>query len=791
MLVSYKVLNKYVSLDNIDPYKLGEILTNSGLEVEEVIPYAQGSDLVIGYVIDVIKHPKSDKLSICQVDIKSEVLQIVCGAPNVRSNINVIVAKPGCKLDFAKVPLIKKVTIAGIESNGMICSLAEIGINAKYLTESQLNGIEILSDELEIGAEALTALGFDDYILDISLTPNRSDIYSIYALAIEVSCLLKKDYNDIDLNVNCSKKSVYDIVINDEACISYGLFTIDNLSCEDSAFETKNHLIALGYKPRFNIVDEANLAMVVSGNPLHTFDADKLKSKSFIIQKGIECDDFLALDDKIYQINKEDLVIMNGDDIVCIAGVIGSKSSCIDENTRNIVVEGAVFDHVSVRNTARRLDLFSEASIRFSKIVNPYTLEMSIMYLTNALKKPVSSINKVNYMEYVSNVIVVTIDKIKRVLGIDISIDECEMILLSLSFKVEKENNILRVWPHSYRKDVTIDYDVIEEIIRIYGYDNIVTSLPVQEIIYNEMTSLQQLTNDTKNIFTKLGLNEIITYQLSSKDKLDVFSDNYEYKELSYPLSEERKYFRNQLLSSMVEVISFNKSYQNNDLSLFEVSNVYLNGVEQRFLSLGLTGIFENNSWQQSITKVDFYLLKGLIFNYLESLGYHYGRFLIKEVESNHAYMHPTKSAYITLNNNIIGVFGEIHPIIAQNNKLKNCYVASINLTDLSKNIGKQNTFQKLSVFPGVTRDLSLVVKNNIKANEIIKVVKTGNSKLVKEVTIFDLYRGDNIEDGYYSLSLSIKIQDEKQTLNDDMITNLTDTIINNLKTKLEIVLRK
>lgn len=790
MLVSYNLLNKYVDLKGLSGEQLAKILTDAGLEVEQVNELCQGSDLVIGQILKVDKHPDSDKLNVCLVELgDNNPVQIVCGASNVRENLKVIVAKVGAKLKYAKVPEIKKVQLAGVESNGMICSLSEIGFQDKYLSEADLEGIYEVSDDLEIGIEALSALNYDDIILDIGLTPNRSDIYSIYALALEVGALLDSKVKPVQTKVKASQASSFEIEIDSSDCLSYSLFEIDHVSVNESTRDVSLELIASGIKPRNNIVDAANIAMLVSGNPIHTFDADKLKSKKFIIKKGVVVEEFLALDDKVYSINEDDLVIMNGEEVVAIAGVIGSKSTAIDDNTKNIVIESAFFDHVSVRNTAKRLDLFTESSIRFSKIVNKYTLDFPIAVFMELLNLKEVKATRLFELEYQPVEIKLAYAKIISVLGIEISLEECVSILEKLGFKVEVSNEILSVYPPMYRKDVEVDVDVIEEIIRVYGIDNIPVKLPLQEITYQPLSDIQILIKNTKDIFVNRGLNEIITYQLNNKKILDNFSDNKEYKTLANPLSEDRAYFRDQLLSNMVETISYNQAYQHHDLALFEISNVFLEGKEQVNFSIGLTGLFEENIWQAKLNKVDFYLLKGLIFDYLEKLGYHYGRFIIEPVETNHSYFHPTRSAYLKIGNEIFGIFGQLHPKLQKSLKLKETYLANINLTKLNNNKPKVNKYEPLNLLPQVNRDLSLIVKDDIDVAQIIKVIKVGN-KLIKDIKIFDVYRGENISEGYYSLSLSLVIKDNKQTLTEEMINEVVNKVLSNLKDKLGIELR-
>ncbi|MDR3215382.1 MAG: phenylalanine--tRNA ligase subunit beta [Bacilli bacterium] len=790
MIVSYKLLNKYVDLKGIDPFELGDILTNAGLEVENVRALAQGSDLVIGYVKEAYPHPNSDKLTVCLTDVGNETLKICCGAKNVGQDMYVIVARPGCQLDYAKVPVIKKVTLGGVESNGMICSLSEIGIPSKFQTHEQLAGIEVLDHEYQLGAEALKTLGYNDFILDISLTPNRSDIYSIYALAIEVAGLLNTTLFDVEQNIEQKQEGLYHINIESEDCLSYGLFTFTNLNAQEGSYENKIMLYALGFKPRFNIVDDGNMAMVISGNPVHTFDADKLKSKKFIIKKGLEEEHFLALDDKEYQITKDDLLIINGDEIVAIAGVIGSKSSCIDENTKNIVVESAAFSHVSVRNTARRLDLFSEASVRFSKIVNSYTLEFPIKIMEELLNVKCDAINKVNYLKYEAKPIKLTHEKITKVLGITIAFEECVAILRRLSFKVEIEDSTLIAYPPSYRKDVEIDVDLIEEIIRVYGYENIIASLPLQEINDHPLSNIQTLVNHTKKLLNDFGLNEIITYQLSNARKLDQFSLEKNYKELYNPLNNERMIYRDNLLTSLVECIEYNKSYQINDQQLFEISHVFVDNKEKTYLSLGLIGNYYQGNWHNQALKADFYIMKALIFDWLAKLGFYYGRVLIEPVAKDHPFLHPKKSAYITMNKKIIGVFGQLHPRLAQEKKLNECLIAQIDLSLLSTNKGRINKYEGLSLIPSVYRDLSLIVPNDIYANEIIKVVKQGNNKLIKDVKIFDLYYGQELPEHTYSMALSLEIGNDNENLNELEINNLINKVLKELQNKLNIILR-
>lgn len=790
MIVSYNVLNKYVDLSGTTPFELADILTNAGLEVEQIRPFAQGTNLVVGYVKDAYPHPNSDHLKVCQVDINSEVLQIVCGAPNVDKGMQVIVAKPGSEMDNAKVPVIKRVDIAGVESNGMIVSLTELGVEDKVQTQDQLDGIEVLENKYELGADALKAIGFDDYILDISLTPDRSDCYSIYALAIEVAGLLNSKLFETKMHITNTKSGKYNIKIESEDCLSYCLYEFNDIHAQPSLYENKTNLMALGFKPRFNIVDAGNIAMVISGNPIHTFDADKLPSTDFVIKKGIEMDDFLALDNKTYKITKDDLLITCGNEVVAIAGVIGSKSSAIDENTKNVVVETAVFSHITVRKTQRRLNLFSEASTRFAKITNPYSIEFPIVIVEELLNKECDYINTLNIMKYEAVGINVPHNKIEKVLGIQIDLDKCINILERLSFKVEKSEDGLIAFPPSYRQDVRIDVDIIEEIIRVHGYDNLISSLPLQEIIHRPLNSLQILVRNSKKILVGLGLQEIITYQLNSKEKLDDFSNEKEYKELINPMSEERKYYRNQLLTSMVDTIKFNQTYQHLDTSLFEVGHVFLNNEEQTFLSIGLSGVFEKTPWLKQEKVADFYLLKGIVYKWLEKLGFQQGRVSIKNIKKDHPFFHPNKSAYLEVSGKIVGIFGEVHPKLVKKLKLKNTYLAHFNLTDLDKHVGRINKYEKLNFMPSVTRDLSLLVPNNVNAFDIVKNAKMQTGKLVKDVEIFDVYRGEGLLDNHYSLAISIKISDDKKTLDESTINEVINNIISNLNKKLNVTLR-
>lgn len=790
MIVSYNKLNEFVDLNNISPYELADILTNAGIEVDSVHPLAQGSDLVIGFVKKVEKHPNSDSLYVCQVDVKDEILQIVCGAANVKENTYVIVAKPGCEMEYAKVPVIKKVDLGGVESNGMICSLNELGIPEKFQTKEQIDGIEVLDKPYNVGEEALSQLGFDDYIFDLDLTPNRSDLYSIYALAIEVGGLLKTKVKEVNLNVETDKETDFQIEIEDEACLSYGLFEFNDLEVAKVSYQMKNELIALNFKDRFNLVDYANLAMVISGNPIHTFDADKLKSKTITIKKGIETDNFLALDDKYYKIIKDDLLIMCGDEIIGIAGVIGSKSSAVDENTKNLIVESAVFSHVSIRKTSKRLDLFTEASTRFNKIINPYTSEFAIAILEELLNKKCDAVRKVNYPVYKPVEIEVKTSKISRVLGIDIPVETSIQILKDLMFEVEYHDDSLFVKPPSYRKDVTIREDVIEEIIRVYGYDKIATTMPTQKIVYNKLSSKFLLDKYTKDALVGLGLREIITYQLYSKEKLDNFSIEQEYMQLQNPLNKEREYFRDNPIIGMIEAIQYNNSYKHMDLALFEISDVFFQNKPHTFLTIGLSGYYESNLWQKQTKKADFYLLKGIILEWLEKIGFSYGRVLIKPIEKDHPFLHPGKAAYISVNNKDIGIFGQLHPAIIDKFKLKETYIANINLTQLDNFVGRVNKYKPISQFPVVSRDLSLVVPNKVNAEDIVKLIRKGNSKLIKEVDIFDVYYGQELLENHYSLSLTLKISDDKKTLDEETISQVVNTILTSLNTKYKITLR-
>ena len=796
MLVSLKTVKQYVNLDGLSAEEIANGLTFAGIEVEEVSSLASGTNLVVGHILECEKHPDSDHLHILKVDLgpKYGVEQIVCGAPNARKDLKVIVARVGAKLPGGEI---KKGVIRGVESNGMCCSLLELGVDAKYLSESQTKGIEELPSDAKVGEEdVLGYLGLDDDILNLKVLANRPDLLSLYNVALEIGAIFSREVKIPKYKVEPTFKTELKVGSETEKCTQFAGREIKDIKIKESPKYMKEALRAMGVRSINNIVDIGNYVMLLTGQPLHMYDKDKLSKAELIARSDLECD-FVALDEKTYHIIPGDISITTNKKPMCLGGVMGSLECAVDENTKNIYIEAASFDGASIRHTSNRLGLVSESSQRFVKGTNHHQSERVINFASHLIKeccegKEFSDI--VNYIneEKPNDSLKCSYSYINNRLGTSFSKEQIKEVLTRLHFVVsESSKDEFEVKIPEFRLDVSCPADISEEVIRVLGFDNVKSELPVLESRVGGLSLRQQRLRKIREYLLLSGLDECLTYSLLSKEnakKFNLLHDEEHYVLLN-PLTDEREVFRTHILYSLLESASYNVNRQNKDLSLFETSNMISKSTKEEHLAVVLVG---NKLGRDLMLKTpyDFYHMKGIVEGLFSLLGIEQSRYKFERYFSNKEELHPGKSARVLFQNLTVGVFGELHPLAAKEFGFKSsCVVLELNLEPLLNAKVSISKMTPISRFPSVSRDLALIVDKSISAGEIIKQIKLSGKGLVKEANIFDVYEGENIIGNRKSVAVNLVIGKD-ETLTDKEIVDLLDKIKFDLAKTLKADLR-
>ena len=790
MKLSYNILKQYIDLSDISPFQLQKLLTNAGLEVEGVVPYVYGDQLVIGQIISVERVKDSDHLNYCSVDIKDDILNIICGANNVRVGAKVIVAKDGCKL---KDLTIKKTTIKGYESNGMLCSLLELGYDKKFIDID--DGIYILDDDAVVGDDPLKYLCLDDYILDFKPTPNRKDTLAYFYLIYEIKALLNRDINLPKINqykIGLDTKLKVDIK-SDKCSLFLGKL-INYIKIKESPVWLKEYLHASGIKSINNIVDISNYVMLETGQPLHFYDAEKIRDYHIGVSDNYRIK-YRALDDLEYDIIEDDIVITNIDKVIGIGGIIGGNDSKIDDSTRSIIIESALFDHVSIRKTSKRFNLLTEATIRFSKGVIKESCYMAINRAMDLLieygdAKDYEDTIVFNGSDSIEKGLSFNYQDINKILGTRYSIGDIIRPLELLSFRPIVDGDIISIVIPYYRSDISIVHDIAEEVIRLNGYDTMDDHISSVSFLKGCISDRMVDERYIKDYLVSNGLNEVISYTLVSKDSVNnqVLALSSPYKIL-YPFSEDRAYIRNGLFDSLLDTYNYNLSFKNINNNIFELSYVY--GKDQYKMHLGvlISQSIVNNPLLDHRIDSDFYVLKGIIKGLLIDLGYKSKRIVFK-VNGDIKQLHPYQCADIFIDNDRVGVIGTVNTSVVGYKNLLDCYYCEVDIDQLFSHKVGNSVIDSISKFPIVSRDLSFIVKEEVCASDIIKVVNSSSS-IISNVLIFDIYQGDNIDKGYKSVALSFDYQSKDNTLKEQEINEIYNRVISNLEHKCKAIIRK
>ncbi|MBU6620453.1 phenylalanine--tRNA ligase subunit beta [Staphylococcus aureus] len=784
MLISNEWLKEYVTIDD-SVSNLAERITRTGIEVDDLIDYTKDiKNLVVGFVKSKEKHPDADKLNVCQVDIgEDEPVQIVCGAPNVDAGQYVIVAKVGGRLPGGIK--IKRAKLRGERSEGMICSLQEIGISSNYIPKSFESGIYVFSEAQVPGTDALQALYLDDQVMEFDLTPNRADALSMIGIAYEVAALYNTKMtkpettsNELDLSAN---DELTVTIENEDKVPYYSARVVHDVTIEPSPIWMQARLIKAGIRPINNVVDISNYVLLEYGQPLHMFDQDAIGSQQIVVRQANEGEKMTTLDDTERELLTSDIVITNGQTPIALAGVMGGDFSEVKEQTSNIVIEGAIFDPVSIRHTSRRLNLRSESSSRFEKGIATEFVDEAVdraCYLLQTyangkvLKDRVSSGELGAFITPID----ITADKINRTIGFDLSQNDIVTIFNQLGFDTEINDDVITVLVPSRRKDITIKEDLIEEVARIYGYDDIPSTLPVfDKVTSGQLTDRQYKTRMVKEVLEGAGLDQAITYSLVSKEDATAFSmQQRQTIDLLMPMSEAHASLRQSLLPHLIEAASYNVARKNKDVKLFEIGNVFFaNGEGElpdqvEYLSGILTGDYVVNQWQGKKETVDFYLAKGVVDRVSEKLNLEFS-YRRADIDG----LHPGRTAEILLENKVVGFIGELHPILAADNDLKRTYVFELNFDALmAVSVGYIN-YQPIPRFPGMSRDIALEVDQNIPAADLLSTIHAHGGNILKDTLVFDVYQGEHLEKGKKSIAIRLNYLDTEETLTDERVSKV------------------
>ena len=793
MAISLNWVNDYIDIKNEDKVALANKITKAGINVEKVT-VNNINNLVIGEVKECIMHPDSDHLHVCKVNIGNETIQIVCGASNVRVGIKVIVALPGAILpgDFE----IKQSKIRGIESNGMICALFELGLEEK--TEENYNkGITELEEDAPVGVDAFDYLGYNDTTYELDLNPNRTDCNNHLCFAYEVAAVLKKQvtmpevtYNKLDEKID----NQINLKVDTDKVSMYNLMIAKDVKIKESPTFIKRRLEKAGIRSINNVVDISNYVMLEYGQPLHFFDKDVV-GNDIVVRMACDEEKVITLDEQERELTKDDIVITDGDNVLCVAGVMGGLNSGITENTKNILIESALFNPYNIRYTSIRLGLRSEASLRFEKPLSYEYCELALERACHLLEKYADAkivSGKVSHdvVDRTKKIVNVSLEEINRILGMTLTNEDVETTLDSLGFEYKLNNNYYEVTIPNRRQDILIQKeDIIEEVGRIYGYDNIKPTLPMVNVKkgeYNESAKFRKIISKRMRSY---GFHELRTYTLINEE--DSVKYNYAFGEtikLNRPMLKERSYIRQSILSSLVEVAKYNISKKNKDLMLYEISNTYSGSDEYNEdckLAFVVTGRHLMNTWNNLSYTMDYYFVKGIIENLFEYLGLN-NRYSLKLSDKLPKEMHPKINSEIIVGGQAIGYIGKLHPAVVK----EDMFVCEISLTKLNQNKSSDVKYKELNKYPKIEKDLAFVVDDSIESFEILKDIKKSGGKLLTEVNVFDIYKGDKIASDKKSIAYNLVFEDYTRTLTEDEVMVSFNKIINEIENKYNAVLR-
>ena len=790
MKVPYNWIKDYVDI-NVTPVELGDKLTLTGSQLEEVIMQGDNiKNIVVCHIEEIKKHPDADRLSVCQVNIGSEVIQIVTAATNMKEGDNVPVALH--KAILADGTEIKKGKMRGEVSNGMFCSEEELGIAG----DEPIVGLMILPEDAPIGMDIKEYLGLNKAILDFDITSNRPDCLSMVGMARESAAALGLTYKmpDMRYKVTCSDnvENELSVEVNSDKCRRYMARKIKNVKIEPSPKWMQERLLEAGVRPINNIVDITNFVMLEIGEPMHAFDAREITTNKIVVANAKDSEKFTTLDEVERTLTSDFICIKDTDKTVALAGIMGGLDSEIKEDTTEVIFECANFDGTNIRVNSKSLNLRTESSGRFEKDIDPNLAEEAMnraCLLINELKAgdvctgTIDVYNKVKETGYLE----VSVNWINKFLGTDISNEEMKKALDAVDLKTEIDGDTLKITVPTFRIDIAIKQDIAEEVARIYGYDKIPTTIVEVTPSRENKHKNEILREMVMEALFASGINQSISYSFVSPkvlDKIRVAEDSSlrDMIKIKNPLGEDFSVMRTSTIPSMMESLGRNYSRNNDYAKLFEIGKVYIKAegeklpVEKNVLTIGMYG------------DCDFYHLKGVVENVIDSIGIKKAKYIR---ESENESFHPGKTAAISLRGNKVGVFGEIHPDVLENYDIETpCFVAEIDLDSLYQASNTTKKYTPIAKFPAATRDIAIVVDESTLAGDVEDTINKSGGNLVEKISLFDIYRGAQIEKGKKSMAYAIVYRDPQKSLTDKDVNKVHDRILQNLQKNLGAELR-
>lgn len=806
MLVSYNWLKDFLDLDGQDPYELAEEITRSGVEIPDRIHPMDGlKKLVVGRVLD-CEGVEGTHLHLTHVDVgEDEPLQIVCGAPNVAAGEDVIVALHGARI--AGNEKIKKGKIRGMESYGMICGLQEIGFSDSVVPQEFVDGIYVFPADAEVkpGQDVYEALGMDDYILNFDITPNRADTLGMEGAAYEVGAI-------IDQKPKVEEKVVLkedgpawtdslDVKVDEKLAPKFYLRKLENVKIQDSPLWLQRRLWNAGIRPINNVVDVTNYIMLLTGQPMHAYDAKTFANGKFEVRLANKGEKLTLLNEKEVDLDPKDIIITDGKKPVMMAGVMGGLDSEITSETTDVILESAIFDPTLVRKAALRHANRTEASSRYEKGVNwdvtEKAINMAALLLRNDADATVDEgILKATDQKREPVVVKTTASYLNKVLGTKLSVDEIVKIFDRLCFKVDVDGDNLAVHVPNRRWDISIPADLVEEVGRLYGYDNLESTQPVLPETHGGYSEKEEMMRRMKAIVEGQGLMEAISYSLTSPEKAVRYTkDPKELVEVKSPLNSSRSAMRENLMTGLVDAASYNFARKQTQLALFEQGRTYDHDGGKFNEHEHLAAIYSGNTfaenWQHLTQKVDFYFVKGQLTNLFNAIGIDPEK-VVYEAKGIKG-MHPTRTAGIYIDKQYVGMIGMIaHAVTIADKALRGSelYGYEIDLDTIIPMLTKGVTAVPAPKFPAIQRDLSLLVDKPVTNQEIENVIKSNAGKYLTELKVIDVYAGAHIDVGKKSIAYNLTFLNRKDTLTDDVVNNAMDKIVDALENDLAIKVR-
>ncbi|MDR0846164.1 MAG: phenylalanine--tRNA ligase subunit beta [Lactobacillales bacterium] len=778
MLVSYKWLSELLDLSKIPASDIADKMSLTGIEVESVTRLEDGlKSIVAGRVLECVDHPDSDHLHVCQVDVGADApSQIVCGAPNIDTGQNVIVALPGARI--AGNYKIKKGKIRGFESLGMICSLEELGFSDSVIPKEWADGIYILPEDTEPGSSVFGILDMDDDIIELDVLANRPDALSMVGVAYEVGAIYnQKPEFKMPVAHEAAELKIEDFVSakveNEDDTPTYGLRVVENVKIAASPLWLQRTLWSMGIRPINNVVDITNFILLFYGQPMHAFDYAKLGSKEILVRKASQGEKLTTLDDVERELTDADVVITDGASPIALAGVMGGESTEIDDNTTTVLLEAAVFNRENVRKTSQRFNLRSESSARFEKGINLDTVEKALDVAAAFIAKlGEGSIATgsvwASKAEATAQQVEITLTELNERIGTDLKGVEVDEIFRRLHFHFEAHEGDYVVTSPSHRQDIKIKSDIVEEVARMYGYDNIPMTLPRTDNAAS-LTAEQSALRKLRASFEANGLNEAITYSLTTAEKNEEFKCNYMGEfgtiALDWPMSLDHSVARVNIVSGLLEAVSYNQARKNKEVALYEIGKIFQT-VEGELLPQ------EIETFAIALSNVgDFFAAKAVLEDALA------GEKLRFEATSDFADLHPGRSAYVKIGHEIIGFIGQVHPVTAKKYDIDETYVAQINLAEVFAREASPKIFTNVGKFPSVKRDIALLVDETVTNAELVDLFELHGGKFLADVNLFDLYQGANIPAGKKSLAYGLTFVNPEATLTDEEINRAISKI--------------